>query len=580
MFSSKLDRDSRQRALDAMSDEDGLDILVVGGGVTGAGTVLDAATRGLRVGIVEMQDWAQGTSSRSSRLVHGGLRYLYQLDFSLVAEALHERGLLMKTTAPHLVKPQSFLWPLKMPVIERAYSAIGVGMYDALSIAKNRGVTVPTQEHLSRAEVLEDFPDVDENSLVGAIRFYDCRVDDARLVVTLIRTAASYGAYAANRAQVVRYLKNDEGRICGAVVRDLETGKDLEVKARHVINCTGVWTEQAQDLAGTSGGLEVLASKGIHLLFERDRIKGQSGIFSLTEKSVLFIIPWQRFWIVGTTDTPWKEDRVHPVATSADIDYVLEHANAVLSANLTRDDIIGVYAGLRPLLQPGTKDDDETKSTKVSREHTVTEAAPGLSVIAGGKLTSYRRMAEDVVDFVMGPQAAELNPSPTAHTPLWGAEGLDAMTRITPLLGARYGWGTDRLEHLLSRYGGGLREVINLIEENPELAKPMETAPAYLKAEVAFAASHEGALHLEDIVNHRVRLASETPDRGLSSMQEICDIAAPILGWNKKQITHEMDVYRGTVEAELEAMKCPDDATASQRRVAGPDIAPLVQALE
>ena len=348
-----LNPSQRATALHALETET-FDILVIGGGVTGAGSALDAAARGLKTAIVEAQDWASGTSSRSSRLVHGGLRYLYNLDFALVAEALSERGRLIAKLAPHLVKPQPFLWPLKQRVIERAYSAVGVGLYDTLAVLGAGGhKTVPIQRHLTKAGAKKRFADVRDDALIGAIEFYDARVDDARLVINLVRSAVRNGATAASRTAVVGLLQAADGRVTGAKVRDLETGREIEVKARAVINATGVWTESTQGLAKTTSGLKVLASKGIHIVVPRERINAEAGMFLRTEKSVLFIIPWQHYWVIGTTDTAWHEQLKHPVPTSADIDYVLEHANAVLSANLTRADIIGTFAGLRPLLQPG-----------------------------------------------------------------------------------------------------------------------------------------------------------------------------------------------------------------------------------
>ena len=355
-----LNPSQRDTALTALEAET-FDILVIGGGVTGAGSALDAATRGLKTAIVEAQDWASGTSSRSSRLVHGGLRYLYNLDFALVAEALSERGRLISKLAPHLVKPQPFLWPLKQRVIERAYSAVGVGLYDALAVIGAGGhKTVPIQHHRTKEGAKKRFHDVRDDALIGAIEFYDARVDDARLVINLVRSAVRNGAVAASRTAVVGLIQAADGRVTGARVRDLESGREFEVKARAVVNATGVWTESTQGLAKTTSGLKVLASKGIHIVVPRARINAETGMFLRTEKSVLFIIPWQHYWVIGTTDTAWHEQLKHPVPTSADIDYVLEHANAVLSANLTRDDIIGTYAGLRPLLQPGGT--DEAKS--------------------------------------------------------------------------------------------------------------------------------------------------------------------------------------------------------------------------
>ncbi|QDC25994.1 glycerol-3-phosphate dehydrogenase/oxidase [Georgenia yuyongxinii] len=572
-----LTRDSRTRALAAMSDAEGLDVLVVGGGVTGAGIALDAATRGLRTGIVEAQDWAGGTSQWSSKLVHGGLRYLYQLDFKLVLEALTERGRLLGTTAPHLVKAQPFLWPLKTPVIERAYSAVGVGMYDALALLGSRGhAGVPVQRHYTKKGAKGLFPDIKDDYLIGAIRFYDARVDDARLVIDLVRTAVGHGALAASRTQVTDLTKDPTGRVTGAQVTDLETGESRHIKARQVIAATGVWTEDTEALGGSEGGLQVLASKGVHIVVPKDRIQGGTGLFLRTEKSVLFIIPWDRYWVIGTTDTAWHEARQHPVATSADIDYILEHANAVLARPLTREDIIGTYAGLRPLLQPGTKGADESKSTKVSREHTVTEAAPGLIVIAGGKLTTYRVMAEDAVDFALGEARAKTVPSVTAVTPLVGAEGYKATVRRRGRIARERGWTAERVEHLLNRYGSEIALLLEMIDADPALGSPLEHAPAYVGAEVAFAVTHEGALHVEDILTRRVRLDYELRDRGASAAAEVAAIAAPLLGWDDATRDAEVESYRQRSAAVRAAEEESNDAAAEEVRQRVPDLRPLV----
>ncbi|MGO1173371.1 MAG: FAD-dependent oxidoreductase [Actinomycetaceae bacterium] len=553
--------------------EEELDVLVIGGGVTGAGIALDASTRGLRTGIVEMRDWASGTSQWSSKLVHGGLRYLYQLNFALVSEALRERGILLTTTAPHLVSAQPFLWPLKQRVIERGYSAIGVGMYDALSIVGNRGATVPLQKHYTHSGAMKLVPSLDPDSLIGGIRFYDARVDDARLVLTLVRTAQGFGALAANRTQATEIVTDASGRATGAVVKDLETGAETTVRAKHVIGATGVWTEETETLGGAEGGLEVLASKGIHIVVPKERIKGRTGVFLRTEKSVLFIIPWQRYWVIGTTDTKWTEQLDSPVSTAEDIDYVLEQANSVLADKLTRDDIIGTYAGLRPLLQPVDKGDGE--STKVSREHTVTNPQPGLTVIAGGKLTSYRLMAEDAVDHALGKARAKANPSITAKTPLVGAPALEATRRQLSRLSQRFGLTQARAEHLLSRYGSELPRLLETIEADSSLGEPLEHAPDYLRAEVAYGVTHEGALHLEDMLLHRVRLDFEQPDRGKAAAPEIAGIMADLLGWDDAQREAEVSNWVAQADAVLAAQETTDDASASAQRVAAPELVPV-----
>lgn len=570
---SRLNANQRNRALTEMAGPEGVDVLVIGGGVTGAGIALEAASRGLRTAIVEAQDWAQGTSSRSSGLVHGGLRYLYQLDFGLVAEALRERGRLLTTIAPHLVKAQPFLWPLKMPVIERAYSAVGVGLYDALALLGSVGRTgVPIQKHYSHAKTIRLFGSIDPKSLVGAIRFFDARVDDARLVLTLVRTAVSHGAMAASRTQVTALHRSPAGRVEAATVIDLETGAEHRIRADHVINATGVWTEQTQSMGG-GDGLRVLASKGIHIVVPRDRIRAETGFFLRTEKSVLFIIPWPRYWIIGTTDTPWTGDIAHPVATAQDIDYLLEHANSVLAEPLTRDDIIGSYAGLRPLLQPVAK--GATQTSKVSREHTVTQAAPGLTVIAGGKLTTYRVMAEDAVDFALGKNWSSDHPSHTAELPLVGAAGLSAVSARAMRVSGEFGWTADRVQHLLDRYGAEFDDLVELVRDQPDLGIPLQTAPAYVSAEVVWAVTHEGAIHLEDVLNHRIRLWMEERDRGVSALDEISGLMATLLGWDDARVAAEMASYLAIVDAEARAAHEVSDEAAVAQRLEVPDLVPM-----
>ena len=572
MLTSIMTPASRTEALAKMSAEDGLDILVIGGGVTGAGVALEAATRGLRVGIVEAQDWASGTSSRSSKLVHGGLRYLQMLDFHLVHEALTERDLLINELAPHLVKPVAFLYPLEHRVWERAYVGAGVALYDTLATASGRRRALPYHRHLSRKGMLRRFPDLRHDAAVGALQYWDASVDDARLVLTLVRTAAAYGALAASRTQLVELTKNESGAVDGAVVLDLETGLEHRIRARAVINSTGVWTEETESLSGAGGGLRVLASKGIHIVVPRDRIRGEVGLILQTEKSVLFIIPWSRYWLIGTTDTPWTQELQHPVATSADIDYVLKHANTVLARPLTRDDIIGTWAGLRPLLQPGTK--AGTSSAKISREHTTASPVPGLTVIAGGKLTTYRVMATDAVDFALGDRAQDL-PSITERIPLVGAVGLEAFGRRATVVARTYGWSGQMVDHLLHRYGSLLGDLVDAIAARPDLARPLEHAPAYLRAEIVYAATHEGVLHLEDVMLHRTRLNYEMRDRGLAALPEIAALTGEVLGWDEQRMAAEIESYTERALAEEAAELEPDDSAAEKVRLRTPDVTPL-----
>ncbi|WP_313277792.1 glycerol-3-phosphate dehydrogenase/oxidase [Timonella senegalensis] len=571
---STLSPESRSRSLEAMkatTPEAPLDVLVIGGGVTGAGIVLDAVTRGLDTAIVEAQDWASGTSSRSSKLVHGGLRYLQMLDFSLVHEALTERDLLLNKLAPHLVKPVPFLFPL-IKQYERPYIGAGIMLYDILASLAPGKRAMPFHRHYSRKGMQKKFPSLRHDAAVGAIEYWDGSVDDARLVLTLVRTAASYGAHAAPRTQVKELTKSPAGRVNGAVLKDLETGETFTVHARHVINSTGVWTEETEALAGGTGGLKVLASKGIHIVVPRDRIKGTSGLILQTEKSVLFVIPWSRYWIIGTTDTPWKQELQHPVATSADIDYVIEHANAVLADPISREDIVGTFAGLRPLLQPEVK--EGTSSAKVSREHTVASPTPGFTVIAGGKLTTYRVMAEDAVDFALGAEAAS-KPSVTTNIPLLGAVGLAAMKNQTRAYQQKFGWSKQMVEHLLHRYGSMINEIVAICNDDPTMAKPVKGAEAYLRAEIHYAVTREGVIHLEDVLLHRTRINYEFADRGLSALEEIADIAANTLGWDAETRSVELKNYRDRAAAEEAAAAEQDDASAEQVRLQASDLSPM-----
>ena len=565
-----LSPQSRQQALDAMASGRELDILVVGGGVVGAGCALDAVTRGLSVGLVEARDWASGTSSRSSKLIHGGLRYLEMLDFRLVQEALKERGLLIQRLAPHLVHPVKFLYPLKHRFWERPYVGAGVLLYDTLGITSGNARGLPHHRHLSRRRALREVPALKADSLVGAVQYWDAQVDDARHTMTIARTAASYGALVANRTRVVGFLRQGE-RVTGALVTDLETGREFEVHAKQVINATGVWTDDTQAMADTRGQFHVRASKGVHILVPRDRVNSQSGLILRTEKSVLFVIPWGRHWLIGTTDTDWDLDKQHPAVSSRDIDYLLEHVNSVLETPLTHDDVEGVYAGLRPLLSG-----DAADTSKLSREHLVGHPVPGLVVVAGGKYTTYRVMAKDAVDeAVRTLDGGAAGPSVTEDVPLVGADGYRALWNRRQSLAAESGLHVVRIEHLLNRYGALIGEVLALIREDPGLSAPLAGADDYLEAEVVYAATHEGARHLDDVLTRRTRASIESWDRGLAAADRAARLMAGPLGWSEEQIRDEVEHYRLRVEAEREAQQQPDDQTADAARLGAPDILPL-----
>ena len=563
---------SRAAALSTMASQH-LDVLVIGGGVVGGGAALDAATRGLSVGLVEARDFASGTSSRSSKLVHGGLRYLEMLDFRLVAEALKERGLLMERLAPHLVRPVPFLYPLVGRGWERWYAGSGVALYDAMSRASGYGDGLPLHRHLTRHGARKAFPSLRKDALVGAIRYYDAQVDDARHTMFLARTAATYGAAVASRTRVLGLVKESE-RVVGAEVIDLETGHRFEVRAAQVINATGVWTDETQAMARERGQFKVRASKGIHLVVPRDRIRGDAGLILRTEKSVLFVIPWKRHWIIGTTDTDWELSKDHPAASSRDIDYLLEHVNRVLEVPLTRDDVEGVYAGLRPLLRG-----EDAETSKLSREHAVAHSVPGLVVVAGGKYTTYRVMAADAVDeavhgleSVMG---RKVGSCVTDQVPLVGADGFQALWNQRRTLAAQSGLAINRVEHLLERYGSLTLEVLDLVAAEPELGEPLPGAEDYLQVEAVYAVTHEGARHLDDILTRRMRVSIETFDRGVAAAPYVADLVRGHLRWDADQRDREVDHYVKRVEAERESQRQPDDHTADAARKGAPDVVPV-----
>jgi glycerol-3-phosphate dehydrogenase len=577
MPDSRLTSASRERALARLASSAApgqeLDMLVIGGGITGAGIALDAVSRGLSVAVVEGQDWASGSSSRSSRLVHGGLRYLQMLDFKLVLEALRERGLLLTELAPHLVRPVPFLYPLRHRLWERLFVGAGIALYDVLATLRRGDRALPWHRHLSRRQLAEVFPGLARDAAVGAVQYWDAGVDDARFVVTVVRTAVEHGAHAASRTQVVDLLKSPAGVVDGAVVRDLETGTTFPVKARSVISATGVWTEESQALADDAGGLRVLASKGIHIVVPRDRVKGDVALILQTQKSVLFVIPWSRYWVIGTTDTPWTEELAHPTANARDIEYVIGEANAVLEHPISRDDVVGTWAGLRPLLQPGTM--AGTESAKVSREHTVASPVPGLTVIAGGKLTTYRVMARDAVDFALGAVGAAAQPSVTKALPLTGAVGLRAAESELRALCERFAWSAPLTDHLLHRYGANIRDIAAVCDNDPSMAVPLEAADAYLRAEIVYAITHEGALHLDDIMQRRTRMAYEYEAHALAALDEVSAIAAAHLGWTPLQRQAEVDAYRDVTAAATAAALESDDANASRVRSAAPGLVPM-----
>lgn len=534
-------------------------MIVVGGGITGAGVALDAATRGLSVALVEKRDFASGTSSRSSKLIHGGLRYLEQRDFALVHEALHERALLLETVAPHLVESVPFLFPLRHKGWERAYVGAGIGLYDALA---GRHAAVPRHRHLSHSAALDLAPALRPDALVGAIRYFDAQTDDARFVVALLRTAVANGAVAMSGARVEAVSSSQDG-LRELRLHDTEEGDHLTARGRVVVNATGIWSAELERLAGVESPVRVRASKGVHIMVPRDRLDASVALILRTERSVLLVLPWGAHWIIGTTDTEWKFDRDHPAASHADIRYLLDRVNAVLSRPLKEEDVIGVYAGLRPLV-----DRDDSDTTALSREHVVRRPAPGLVTVAGGKYTTYRVMARDAVDAAAIELGEQVDGSRTDQVPLLGAEGLTTARGRASRHPAAMKLSEQAIGHLVGRYGALATVLLDMVQERPELGLPIPGAESYLMVEAAYAVEAEGALRLDDILTRRTRISIEAEDRGRAAAQPVAREMASTLGWSSRELRAEVDRYSQRLAAESAAGEEPDDERANAARKA------------
>ncbi len=537
-MSDRLGPDERRAAVDALRSTS-LDILVIGGGVVGCGAALDAAARGLSVGLVEQSDLAAGTSSRSSRLAHGGLRYLEQREFHLVREALTERGLLLDRLAPHLVRPIPFLFPVSHRW-ERPYVASGVRLYDLLSKVGAYGGTMPRPKSLNREEAKALAPDLDSGEIAGAVRFHDAQIDDARHTVAVARTAAALGAHIVTRTRVESLIL-EEGTVVGARVHDDVTGDSYDIRARIVIAAVGIWTDEILRMAGQEGEPRVRQSKGVHLVVPGSAIRSTTAIIARTPTSVLFLLPWAGKWLVGTTDTPAEDvDLANPRATEEDVDYLLAQANRWLARPLTRADVLSTYAGFRPLIAEG--DDDDPTAT-LSREHALFRPCPGLVAIAGGKYTTYRVMAADAVDAAVEQCEGEIPESSTSEIPLIGAEGFAEDWQRRSAIAEDAGLSLEMTERLLRRHGARISEVLALIDADPSLREPLIPGEPYLRAEVVLAASHQGALGLGDVLDRRLRIGLETADGGLAAAEAALPLVAGVLDWDAARSAEEWEAY-------------------------------------
>lgn len=522
------------------------DVLIVGGGITGACAARDASRRGLSVAVVEKEDWASGTSSRSSKLVHGGLRYLELFDFKLVFEACRERRRLL-LNAPHVVWPQPFVYPVykgdKNPLF---MIAIGLWLYDILALFRN----VQNHQLHGSKRILEVEPELDASRLKGGGQFYDCATDDARLTLSHIQSARLEGACCLSYAQVVDFL-DEKGMVRGARVRDALSGEEFDVEARLVLNCTGPWTDIVCRLDEPEAAPKLRPTKGSHVIVPWERVKAYNALplISPSDKRMLFLVPWGDYALIGTTDTDYEGDYDDVHASADDVDYILEAANHALPrARLTHGDVISTYAGLRPLVVEGGGKD--VKESQVSREHSIYESHSGLVSIAGGKLTTARSMAEELVDLAARRLEERFGVRPrkctTKNAPVFGKDGVDFSRRLQRL--AREVRLADDVIDNLQRLGTGAVRVLAMLAEDPSLSARLGEGVPYIEAEVVYSAREEMAMSLSDFMVRRSLLFYEDREQGLGCAERVARLLGGELGWDEQERSRQVEEYRRVVE--------------------------------
>jgi len=542
-----------------LADEQ-FDVLVIGGGVTGAGVALDAASRGLKTALVDKADFASGTSSKSSKMVHGGIRYLQQREYRLVYENLAERQRLLEN-APHLVSPLPFLIPLfgrdgiVSKTVARSYSS-ALWLYDLTG-----GVRIGSRHRrVSKDEALRHLPQLDTKRLVAGFLYFDARVDDARLTLTLARTAVlGYGAAAANYAQAVGFLSRDDGQVSGARIRPAGSDEVLEVEASVVVNATGVWTDDVQALDGRPNLHSLRPAKGVHItvpasLFPTDIA---AVIPVPKDRRSIFVVPWPEADLIylGTTDTAYDGSLEDPRCTPEDVDYLLGAINGVSATPISRSDVRGVWAGLRPLLAPTGTAHLSERTSDLSRRHRVETTPNGIVSVTGGKLTTYRKMAQDTVDQVVarigGPirrrrcvtKSLRLNGTPRLP--------FSVPTQFPDISPAQHA-------HLHGRYGAELGEVLAAADHRPELLQPIMAGLPYLGVEVVYAARSEMARTVTDVLARRTRALLEDARVAAAAAPAVARLLAPELGWTDQQATREADEFARAALEDLRLAGLPD----------------------
>jgi glycerol-3-phosphate dehydrogenase len=540
----------RQDSLRRLADEH-FDVLVVGGGVTGAGVALDAASRGLKTALVEKSDFASGTSSKSSKMIHGGLRYLQQREFRLVYENLAERQRLLNN-APHLVSPLPFLIPLfgrdgvVSKTVARSYS-VALWLYDITG-----GLRIGARhKRVTKEQALAHLPTLNTEHLVAGFLYFDARADDARLTLTLARTAAvAHGAVVANYTSVTSLTTDDDGNTNGAIVRSdpSDASTEFAVRARVVVNATGVWADEVRALDEGSHPRSIRPAKGVHVSLPAHRLPSDiAAVIPVPQdRRSIFVVPWPETDLVyvGTTDTDYQGPLEDPSCTPEDVDYLLEAANNVTTSQLTRADVTGVWAGLRPLLAPPDKGGHVSERTSdLSRRHTVRTSGHGVVTVTGGKLTTYRKMAEDTVDAVV----VQLGESPKTRRCVTKSLRLLGATTATkdPVAMAR------PLAHLLSRYGTESAVVLALAEDRPELLEPVIAGLPYTGAELVYAAREEMAQTLDDVLARRTRAMIQRAQPTMAAAHAAAMLIAPELGWDEQEAAEQASRFIESCQKEL-----------------------------
>ena len=540
---------SRAEAVSRLADES-FDVLVVGGGITGAGVALDAASRGLRTALVERRDFASGTSSKSSKLVHGGLRYLQQREYRLVYEALAERQRL-RLTAPHLVRLLPFLMPmfgrggLVHPRLVRGLSSV-LWLYDLTGGARIGRL----HDRIPTDEVLAHMPTLRRDRVVGGFVYYDAQTDDARLTLTVARTASDYGAAVANWCGVEALTKDGDGRVTGARVRpDGDDEAAFDVRASVVVNATGVWSDALRMMDEGVHPDTLRPAKGIHISVPWTKVRNQmAAVLPVpTDRRSVFVVPQGDVTYIGTTDTDYDGPLDDPQCTPEDVDYLLAAVNASLTDPLTRDDVVGSWAGLRPLLKSAHRE----RTADLSRRHRITLSRGGVVSVTGGKLTTYRRMAADAVDEVVR-VAGRGGQSRTRRLRLHGADGYQALVD-DPEAPTRLAVDARLLAHLANRHGADARVVTAMVAADPTLGAPLIPPLPHVRAEALVAVRYELARTLDDVLARRIPARWLARDASAQAAEDVARLVAPDLGWTEADIVREVAAYRASVAAERAA---------------------------